>query len=181
MMGDVAPRERRHYWLSLAGLVVILPATVLVSSWDSLMQWRANHYRIQIPVEGQAVQRYAGADWKLSELTRLPGGMPEESVMLVEFEAVVDDPAILSKSPCEVALTDERGRIWKPVFLTEPIVRELHPEAAEKPRCSNFAFEGSSKGSRITMAETFTVPTAAENLALSVTVVGALPDYMLLK
>ncbi|MGB3386895.1 MAG: hypothetical protein WBA88_02825 [Pseudaminobacter sp.] len=181
MTGDIAPRERRHYWLSLAALVVVLPAAVLVSSWGSLKQWRTNHYRVPIAVERQAIQRYAGADWKLSSLTRLPGSTGESSVMLVEIEAVVDDPALLVTSPCEIALSDEQGRIWKPGFLTEPIVRELHPEAANKPRCGSLAFEGAGKGARVGMAETFTVPATAEDFALSIIISGALPDYLLLK
>lgn len=180
-MGITAPAERRRYWLSLAALVVLLPAAVLLSAWESFMLWRTNHYRVPIPVERQAIQRYAGADWKLSELTRLPGGSPEQSVMLVEFEAVVDDPAMLLASPCEVGLTDGEGRIWQNSFLTGSIVRELRPDAVEKSLCGPFAFEGASKGSRVEMAETFIVPAAVENFELSVTVSGALPAHLLLK
>ncbi len=32
--------ERRRYWLSLAALVVVLPAAIVVNSWDSLSEWR---------------------------------------------------------------------------------------------------------------------------------------------
>lgn len=177
----VAQNERRRYWLSLAALIIAMPAAVLVGSWENLEQWRANHRRIPIPVEPQVTQHYAGAEWRLSSLTRLPGGSPDRTVMLAEFEAMVDDAAILAASPCEVALTDTEGRRWKPGFLTEPIVRELHPDAAGKPRCGSFAFEGAGHGSTIGMAETFIVPVAAKEFALSITVTDGLPQYLLLR
>jgi hypothetical protein len=42
-------------------------------------------------------------------------------------------------------------------------------------------FETLAKGSRAKMAETFVVPDAANDLALNVTMTGALPQYLVLK
>lgn len=99
--------------------------------------------------------------------------------MLAEFEAKIEEPAVLVESPCIVALTDAGGRRWQPRFTSDPIVRELRPESAEKPRCG--AFEGVQAGATARMAETFVVPAQVDGLALSVTMPNALPGNLVLR
>ncbi len=172
--------ERRRYWLSLAALLVVLPATIAVHSWDSVAAWRSRYDRDPIAVVTGATQNYAGAEWQLTSLSRLPGRSPDETVVLAQFEATVD-AEIEAGNFCQVVLTDAEGRRWQPVFLGERIVREMHPEAVDKPRCMTTQFETLAKGSRAKMAETFIVPDAANDLALNVTMTGALPQYLVLK
>ena len=40
-MAATGKSERRRYWLSLAALAIVLPAAIVVNSWDSLSEWRA--------------------------------------------------------------------------------------------------------------------------------------------
>lgn len=178
MAGAVSSAERRRYRLSLAALAVILPAAILVHSRGDLVDLLRRTLREPVVVERGAVQDYAGARWRMETLAQLPGTLPETVVILAEFEAAATDAARLREAgPCTVALTDATGRRWEPVFLTEPIVRQARPDAADKPRCG--AFDGA--GGTIAMAESFVVPEDAEGLALSVTMSGALPDRLLLR
>lgn len=171
--------EKRRYWLSLAALVVVLPAAVLVNSWDSLSEWRRSHMRTPIVVERGAAERYAGAQWQLTGLTRLPAGPSGATVIVAEFEATVDDPALLQNSPCAVVLTDDKGRRWQPAFVPGRMVRQGRPAAADKPRCSGLA--KGEKGKTIAMAETFTVPEEAAGLALSLTIGAARPAHLVFR
>lgn len=171
--------ERRRYWFSLAALAIVLPAAILVNSWDNLWEWRSRNSRTPLTVERGATQRYAGAQWQLTSLTRLPEGPTDTIPIVAEFEAAVDDPELLRKGPCAVVLTDDQGRRWQPTFLPARTVRQARPEAVDKPRC--IAFPNAEKGRTIMMAASFTVPGSATGLLLSVTVAGARPEYLLLK
>lgn len=172
--------ESRRYWLSLAVLAVMLPAAILVHSGSRLQEWLRRDMREPIAVERGASQSYGGADWRLTDRTRLPGNLPGTAVVVAEFEAVVDDPARLRESAfCMVVLTDMQGRRWRPLFLTEPMVRKMKSEAAEKPHCG--VFETVDKGDTVMMAASFVVPEDAEGLALSVGLSGTLPDYLLFR
>jgi hypothetical protein len=172
--------ERGRYWLSLAALAIVLPATIAVHSWDSATEWWSRNNREPMAVATGATQSYAGAKWQLTSLSRLPGDRADTVVVLAQFEATVD-AEFEAGNLCRVALTDAEGRRWQPVFLSERIVRKMHPEAVDKPRCSTTQFATLTKGSRTKMAETFIVPDAANDLALNVTMTGALPQYLILK
>lgn len=175
----VGTGERRRYWLSLAALVVVLPAAIVANSWDSLSEWHRSRLDAPIAVERGAAQAYAGAQWQLAGLTRLPGATPGTTLIVAEFDAIVDDPALLQAGPCTVALTDDRGRRWLPAFLLGREVRQGRPAAADKPRC--YALARAEKGNTIAMAETFTVPQGAAGLALSVSIGGARPAYLVFR
>ncbi|WEX74200.1 hypothetical protein PYH37_001589 [Sinorhizobium numidicum] len=173
--------ESGRYWRSLAALAIVLPTAIAVHSWSSLKEWRARHGGTPAIAETGQAGAYAGAQWRLVNLKRLPGPSDDARVILVEFEAHLDDPAVLSESPCQVRLTDAAGRQWEPVRMTEAIVRKMYPEAAERPRCSATASAGAGKGAMVRMAENFIVPAGAKDLALVITIVGARPKSLLLK
>jgi hypothetical protein len=179
MTAVVGIGERRRYWLSLAALAVVLPAAIVVNAWDSLSEWRRGRLSTPIAVERGAVQAYAGAQWRLAALTRLPGTAPDTTLIVAEFDAAVDDPALLQAGPCAVALVDDKGRRWLPAFLPGRAVRQGRPSAADKPRCYGLA--RAEKGKMTAMAETFTVPESAAGLALSVSIGGARPAYLVFK
>jgi hypothetical protein len=160
-------------------LAVVLPAAIAVNSWNSLAEWRSRAVRTPVAVERGAAQRYAGAHWQLTALTGLPEGSADAIVIVAEFEAAVDDPELLQKGPCQAVLTDDKGRRWQPAFLPSRAIRQARPTAADKPRCG--ALLKAEKGKTITMAETFTVPKGATGLALSVTVAGARPEYLVFR
>ena len=171
--------ERRRYWLSLAALAIALPAAIIVNSWDSLSEWRRSQLSTPVAVERGATRGYAGAQWHLTGLTRLPGATPDTALIVAEFDAAVDDPTPLQAGPCTVALTDDKGRRWLPAFLPGRAVRQGRPAAADKPRCYGLA--RAEKGKTIAMAETFTVPESAAGLALSISIGGARPAYLVFR
>lgn len=181
MAEAISRAERRRYWLSLAGLGFALPVAVLVHSWESLEAWRSGSDRDPIAVDRGESQRYAGAEWRLTTLSRLPGGSADEAVVLAEFEARIENPGLLAESPCAVVLTDAEGRRWLPAFLTRPVVRKMQPEAADKPRCGGLAFQGAGTHGTARMAETFVIPATASGLALSVTLANARPRHLLFR
>lgn len=172
--------ERRQYWLSIAALAFVLPATVAFHSWGPANNWWSLNNRDPIAVATGATQSYSGAEWQLTSLSRLPGTRADAVVILAQFEARIDTE-LEADSFCQVALTDAKGRSWQPVFLSQRIVRKMHPEAVDKPGCTSTLFKTLTKGTRIKMAETFVVPDAAGDLALNVTMTGALPHYLVLK
>lgn len=76
MTAMIGMSERRRYWLSLAALAITLPAAIVVNSWDSLSEWRRGQLSAPIVVKRGAAEAYAGAEWRLTGLTRLPGPRP---------------------------------------------------------------------------------------------------------
>lgn len=171
--------ERRRYWLSLAALLVALPAAIAIHSRGAVVDWLRAAMREPIVVERGVAHLYAGADWRLTGLTPLRGVLPDTRIIVAEFEASVDDPARLAGSPCEVVLTDEQGRRWEPPFTAGSMIREAMPEAADKPRCG--FFEDLLPGTTVEMAESFVVPEDARGLALSILIFSAAPDRLLFR
>lgn len=161
-------------------LVVVLPAAIVVHSSGDLIDRLRRSLRDLLVVERGDAQDYAGAGWRLTEMTRLPGELPGTVIVLAEFEAAVADAGRLrGAAPCMAMLTDDRGRRWEPPFLPERAVRQARPDAVDKPRCG--AFDGAVAGGTLAMAETFAVPEDARGLALSLTMTGALPDRLLFR
>ena len=169
---------RRGYWLSVAALVVALPAAIGVHSWGSIREWRARNHRTPVEAELGSQIRYAGAEWKLTRLERIAGESPDRIIMLAEFEAVPDDPAALAEVPCGVALTDGLGRTWRSTFIPDRVVRRAYPQAADKPGCGGPTFGALAKGAKAEMAATFVVPASAQHIALTVTMNSARPQFL---
>lgn len=171
--------ERRRYWLSVAALAIALPAAIAVNAGQSAREWRSQHVGTPIHVQRGATQVYAGAEWTLTALTRLHDTAPGSLVVVAELDAVIDDPELLHKGVCNVVLTDDRGRRWRPAFITSRVVRQGRPEADQKARCG-FLMRA-EKGKTVAIAETFIVPESATDLAPTVTVTSAWPDYLVFR
>ena len=168
---------RRSYWLSMAALVVALPATVAVQSWGSFVNWRlANVREPTMARMGQTVD-YAGAQWTVTRLTRLAGG-EGRAVVLAEFEATIPDPEAFASIPCEIGLSDGEGRTWRPVFLGDPAVRKMYPEALQRALCGGPSFAGAQGDEPVKMAASFAIPASARDLRLSIALLSALPAYL---
>lgn len=181
MANPVSMQGRKTYWLSLAALAVVLPAAIVVHSKGELIQTLRETFRSPTGVERGTSQSYAGADWRLTGLTKLPGKLPGTTVVLTEFEAVIQDKVRLVESfPCKIALVDDRGRRWKGSFLIDPVVRKMHPDAAEKPHCGGSA-DNIRPGDTVRMVESFVIPKDAGGLTLSLALFGGAPDSLLLR
>ena len=179
MAAAVQKGERRRYWLSLAALAIVLPLAIVVNSWESAVAWRERNVRTALVAERGAAQSYAGAQWQLTGLTRLAEGSADAILIVVEFEAAVDDPELVRKGACEVVLTDDKERRWLPAFIPARAVRQARPSAADKPRCG--ALLNAEKGNTIKMAESFTIPASATGLKVFLTVAAARPAYLIFK
>ena len=83
--------------------------------------------------------------------------------------------------PARVRLIDGKGRQFEPVTLTEPIVRKMYPEVAERPRCSVLAFADAKAGTAVRMAESFIVPAEARDLSLRIEYPGASDETLVFK
>ncbi|KQY79050.1 hypothetical protein ASD52_04335 [Ensifer sp. Root142] len=173
--------ERRLFWTCLVALVAVLPLAIAVHAWDSLHEMPLFSGKRDIIVESGVVQPYAGGQWKLADLKRLPGPSDDARVVLAEFESEPKDLAMLAQSACRVRLVDAEGRRFEPLMLTEPIVREMYPEVADRPRCSSLAFANAGNGGTVRMAESFMVPAKASDLSLVVEVLGADDGAMVFK
>ena len=169
--------SRRGYWLSMAALAVVLPATLAVSGWGSFVNWRA--VNVREPTAAQVGQKvdYAGAQWTVTRLTRLAGG-EGRAVVLAEFEATIPDPKAFANIPCEIGLSDGEGRTWRPVFLDDPAVKAMYPEATHRALCGGPSFAEAQGGEPVRMAASFAIPASARDLKLSVALLSALPAYL---
>lgn len=167
----------RGYWLSLAALIVVLPAALAAQGWQDVLAWRDEHRRDAVPATVGQGTDYAGARWTVTRLTRLAGG-EGRAVVLAEFEALAADPKALGSAPCQVRLADGEGRRWQPVLFADPVVRKTHPEIAERSLCGGPAFAAAAAGKPALMAASFTIPASAKDLTLSIAMLTALPRYL---
>ena len=123
--GKVTPR-RRAFWLSLAALVLVLPASLAVRAKDSARAWQNEYSHTPIDAAiGQPVD-YAGVEWTVTRLERLFSANGA-SIVLAVFEASGQNLKELAEAPCQVSLGDGEGR------TTTPITAEqlLAPRRAE--------------------------------------------------
>jgi hypothetical protein len=168
---------RRAYRLSLAALVVALPAALAAKVWGDVARWRAAHERAPIEAATGNPVDYAGARWTVTRFTRLAGGAGR-AVVLAEFEAVSADPKALGAVPCEVGLSDGAGRKWQPALFADPVVQKMYPETTEMGLCGGPTFATAEPGKPAGMVASFVVPAAAKDLELSITLFSALPAYL---
>ena len=173
------PGRRRAYWLSLLALAVALPAAAIVHTEGGVIDLVRQSMREPTEVARGTAQEYGGGTWKMTDLTRLPGDLPGTAAILVRFEVTVNDAGQMADSLCEAVLTDEAGRNWKPVFQLPRAVREARSKMPETSRCGSFA--EAKQGATLALAESFVVPSDAQDLSLLVSLNNALPDSLRLR
>jgi hypothetical protein len=168
---------RRAYWLSMAALVVALPAAVAVQVWGNAVTWRTAHERVPVEAATGEPVDYAGARWTVTRFTRLAGSAGR-AVVLAEFEAAIADPQALGAVPCVVGLSDADGRTWQPVLFADPIVQKMYPETTGMDLCGGPTFATAQAGKPARMTASFVIPASARDLKLSITLFSALPAYL---
>ncbi|PWJ84503.1 hypothetical protein C7441_105119 [Pseudaminobacter salicylatoxidans] len=179
-MATEYPNTRKHYWICLVLLLVLIPAAILMHSRGAFIEWIAQASQEPITVERGKSQPYAGGNWRLVDLSPLPGRLPDTNVLLAELEIAIDDPVRIKQAlPCSIWLIDKDGRRWEPAFLSEPVVRQMRPDAVGKPHCFNLP--EIARAGTVQMFETFLIPHDAEGLALSVSMTGEQPLRLLLE
>lgn len=174
-------RERRNWWLSLAGLVVILPLALVMRSYDTAIAWyQEQELRPTVVAPGGSVS-YGGAEWRLGGLYRLQSSGSSSSTILAEFEATVSDPTAFTGGPCSIVLADMAGRRWRPNFMMPQAIRKARPEVADKPTCNTARLGPAVAGQRILMAEAFTAPSDVTDFDLVISFAGHRPAYLVLE
>ncbi|MGE6785484.1 hypothetical protein ACQKGL_23475 [Ensifer adhaerens] len=173
--------EKRTFRTCLVALIVMLPLAFVVRAWESLResQWLAIG-KVDIVAEDGTPQAFAGGQWKLLDMRRLPRS-DDARIILAEFEASPTDPAILSQGACRVRLVDGKGRRFEPVTLAEPAVRKMYPDVADRPRCGALAFTDAKGGAAVRMAESFIVPAEARDLSLRIEFSGASEETLVFR
>lgn len=174
-------RERRNWWLSLAGLVVILPLALMMRSYDTAIAWYQEQELRPTVVASGGSASYGGAEWRLGGLYRLQSTGSASSTILAEFEATVSDPAVFTGAPCSIVLADTAGRRWRPNFMMPRAIREARPELADKLTCNRARLDPTIAGQRILMAEVFTAPADVTDFDLVISFAGHRPAYLVLK
>ncbi|MEJ5022187.1 hypothetical protein WH297_20950 [Ochrobactrum vermis] len=180
MSKAISSGERKSFWICLALLAIALPLAIFVHSDGGLLRWIEQKLREPTIVARGEIQTYAGGNWKLVALDKFPGTLPKTNVVLAEIEVAIQDPDRLKQSmPCSLTAMDEQGRNWSTLYLSGRIIKELKPEAADKPQCFNLASENGD--GPIHLVESFLVPEDVGELSLSLSMLGEQPERLVLK
>lgn len=171
MSTPVSSRERRAYWASLVLLLVVVPLAVVVNSGGEFVSWLDRRMeRPATAARGENGQS-GGGQWRLADLRRLPGTLPDTNLILVEMELSIQDAGALRQGlPCRVTLTDGKGRRWTPLFLPGTYLRDSAPQTAGLPQCSMLTADASATSVRV--AELYLVPKDAGGFTLSLSLTG---------
>jgi hypothetical protein len=181
-LAQMTSRERRTRWWCIGALILVLPAAVLVRSYEGALEWRKTLELEPVIAPKGGKASYAGAEWRLSGVYKLAVPGKPSATVLAEIEATITDPAVFAAGgPCEVAVTDAEGWRWKPLFLVPRAIREARPQVSDMPSCNSALSKAPKAGDRIAMAETFTIPAELDSLDVVITVMGERPAYLRLE
>lgn len=177
----LTPRDRRMRWLSLAALLVLLPAAVAVRSYGGVTGWRAEQDLDPLTAEPGKTMSYGGADWRLEGLYQLRQDDKRSAIILAEFEARITDPAAFAAGMCRIKLSDRGDKRWRPLFLTPQEVRKVRPSIDERVTCGSATIQPLKAGETVKMAETFMAPAELTKFDLIVSAANFRPDYLVLR
>lgn len=152
--------ERRWRRRSLWALILLVPLTLLVTSYDDLKEMGKTNDFLPVDVAPGQSARYGGSDWQFVELRTVTEGkksksLPENSVpVIARFIVEIGDPDLKNLwVMCSIRLVDAAGRSWLPTS-----VPGLPRPAEGIETCVTTIFAGVSKGNRRVVEETYLVP-----------------------
>lgn len=156
------------WWLSLAGLSVLVACACAINVWRNIDDYR---HRIEFDIErGPGNLDYAGASWRLEKVrligdgrdtpVRFPGQM---RLVIIRMVATATRDVGSNWGQCEVSLRDGSGRRWLPldVSLSNDISRDLEPDSEPVKGCGITSLSTPSKGHAVLIEEKFVVPADA--------------------
>lgn len=153
---QTAARLRR--WSFWALPLVLLAALALHGRESALAWWRAKELFPQ-RLRLDAAAELGGAEWRVTSLQRVADRPDGSSVVLLEIEATVRDPALLGQLPCRIALEDRRGRRWLTTFLPPSEARRLLRQKGSSAKSCGPAVAGKPEpGTVLQIAEAFLLP-----------------------
>lgn len=175
MSVPASSRERKSYWISLVSLLAAVPLAVLVGSRGEFAAWLQRRMESPVTVERDGSVQGTGGSWRLISLRRLPGTLPDTSLMLAEIDLSVEAADVLQQAlPCALSLTDGAGRRWDPLPLPGRLLREADPEVADRPQCTTLTI-GEAGDAPLRVVELFLVPRQADGFTLSLALTGSPP------
>jgi hypothetical protein len=174
-------RDRRMRWLSLAALLVLLPAAIWVRSYNGVSNWRAEQDLDPLIAEPGKTMLYGGAEWRLEGLYQLRQDDKKSAIILAEFEAKIKDPAAFAGGLCRVKLSDRGNRRWAPQFLTPYEVRKARPSIDERVTCGSATIKPLKADETVKMAETFRAPAELTKFDLMISAANYRPAYLILR
>jgi hypothetical protein len=177
----LSPRDKRIHWLSLAALIVLLPAAVAVRSYGGVSDWRAEQERDPLVAESGKTMIYGGAEWRLEGLYQLRRADKISAFILAEFEAKITDPAAFAGGMCRISLNDRGQKRWSPQFLTPQEVRKARPSIDERSTCGSATLKALKAGDTVKMAETFLTPADITKFDLVISEANFRPAYLVLR
>ncbi len=173
MSARASSRERKSYWISLVSLLAVVPLAILVGSRGEFAAWLQRRMEAPVTVERDGSGQGAGASWRLTSLRRLPGTLPDTSLMLAQIDLSVQAADVLQQAlPCALSLTDGVGRRWDPLPLPGRLLREAGPEVADSPQCTTLTI-GEAGKAPLRVVELFLVPRQADGFTLSLALTGS--------
>ena len=173
--------ERRWRRLCLWGLLVVLPATFLITARADLEEWWQGQELFELGVSAGLEARFAGADWKLETVEVLPlkdSGWPRRqgqgTPVRVRFAVTVREPNIDTLwRRCQVALRDDQGRRWSAGSFGGPRSTE------GTMTCGAATLEPRAPGTVLRIEQDFTVPhDVAGTVEPTVSMDGERPRYL---
>lgn len=175
MSVPASSRERKSYWISLVSLLAAVPLAVLVGSRGEFAAWLQRRMESPVTIERDGSVQGTGGSWRLISLRRLPGTLPDTSLMLAEIDLSVEAADVLQQAlPCALSLTDGAGRRWDPLPLPGRLLREADLEVADSPQCTTLTI-GEAGDAPLRVVELFLVPRQADGFTLSLALTGSPP------
>jgi hypothetical protein len=169
--------ERKWRRRALWALIVLLPAVLIETGYESALTFLRDKDVIARDVVWGSTSHFGGSDWQLTDLRAALGmdGLPADAVpVLADFTVTVGDPDLQKLwIGCKISLVDATGRQWTPssaVSLRAP---------ADVKSCASAAFSGAKAGDRLKIRETFLVPKdATATIRVAVGVGSERPYYL---
>jgi hypothetical protein len=173
--------ERRWRQRSLWALLLLVPLTLLVTSYDDLKEMGKSNNFLPIDVAAGQSARYGGSDWQLVQLRIVNEGLKSKSLpansvpVIARFIVEIGDPDLRNLwLMCAIRLVDASGRSWSPTSISG-----LPRPADGIGTCTSTAFADISKGMRRVVEETYLVPAnLAGELRPTIGMRGERPYYL---
>ncbi|TGP22763.1 MULTISPECIES: hypothetical protein [unclassified Mesorhizobium] len=171
--------ERKWRRRSLWSLVLLIPLSLAIESYDSVKALLGDSDLFPRRVAWGESARFGGSDWKLTDLRGAFGmsNLPPDSVpVLADFQVKIGDPDLQNRwLGCKVMLIDKDGRRWSPTSVVVSLKTTDNVQT-----CTSAIFSGAKGGDTLNLRETFLVPKeATKSVRPAVGVASERPHFLL--
>lgn len=170
--------ERKWRRRSLWSLVLLVPLSLAIESYDSVKALLGDNDLFPRRVAWGENARFGGSDWKLTDLRGAFGmsNLPPDIVpVLADFSVKIGDPDLQNRwLGCRVMLIDKDGRRWSPTSIASL------KTADNVQTCISAIFSGARSGDTLNLRETFLVPKeATKSIRPAVGIASERPHFLL--